>query len=233
MSDEIQQPVVQESIPVQQPKLYTDDEVNSIVGRKKAEAAEKARREMKEQYDAQLEQLKNAQPANGNFSIDEVEKHVRQNVQKELQERENIARQQQWESHVKDVANKYQSRMQNFSLDENVEDILGLTTNPEKHPELIFLSTDENVEDTQAFIKELLQSPSKARELKEWFKEDPEVARKMAKQISKSIQNNKKALEDKPSINAPLSQLKPSVHGSGRSGSMSLGDFKKAPWLRG
>lgn len=224
VQNESTQELVQEHQPVAE-KTLTVSQVNALVGREKAAAAEKARRETEERYKQELD----ARQSN-NVDMDSVVNRVKAEMIEERQRLEEESKKAQLEAYFDKSAKEYVSKMEAEKLPENFEDPMGLISNPLDYYQLVFLANE--VDNTAAVIKELAQKPTKLASLHYMAKDNPKAAKNMLKKISDSIKNNKDAAQSTPKTNAPLSQLKPSTVGSG-SGKMGLSDFKKADWLRG
>jgi hypothetical protein len=79
---------------------------------------------------------------------------------------------------------------------------------------------------------ELQKNPHKLAQIDMMAKTDPDMAREMMQNLSKSISENKQAMQSNPGVKEPLSRLKSSTVGAD-TGIKSLRDLKKSPLLRG
>jgi len=229
MNEEVSQDIASNesaSAPVE--KLLTQEQVNSLVGREKAAAAEKARREMAAQYQAQSQQGQQSQAQNvgmGGMAGPDVNE-IYQQVEARL--RENMQRQAQ-EDQIRRVADNYLDKMATGpEMFEDFNDVMQ-DFDPARFPSVVYLATE--MENLPQIMYELANNPMKLASINSLAQIDERQAKKALQQLSKSIARNETAKEEYVATNAPLSKLKPSSVGAQKELS-TLQDFKSASWLK-
>lgn len=216
-------------------KTLTVDQVNNIVKREKAAAAEKARRDAELSYQAEIEKLKGSMPSGvGGMPAPDVEQlypQFRDRLIKEMEAQNEQAqlaqRQQEAERLASSYFEKISSGKQKF---EDFEQVMsGFNINA--FPQLVYLTADE--ENVPEIMYDLAQNPYKLVTINSLAQYDPQAAKREIKKLSESIKANETAKVSHQLPNAPLSQPKPSVKAGADTGAMSIADFKRQPWLRG
>jgi hypothetical protein len=101
---------------------------------------------------------------------------------------------------------------------------------PANFANTVFLASE--VDNTPEVMYELRKNPHKLAQIDMMAKTDPDMAREMMQTLSKSISENKQAMQQNPGVKEPLSRLKSSTVGAD-TGIKSLRDLKKSPLLRG
>jgi hypothetical protein len=221
------------SAPVAPEKTLTVDQVNAIVRREKAAAAEKARRELA-QVQQELEQLRgNATQSMGGIqqaNPDEIYGHIREKLLQELQQEQETAQQAAYQKEMEQVANNYMSKMhQGKTLYEDFDKVLA-DFDPRSFPQVVYLASQ--LENTPAVMYELAKNPQKLANIDYLAQRDHKLAKAQLNRLAESIKNNEQAVADNISTNPPLSRLKPSTTAGADNGNMSLRDLKQAEWLR-
>jgi hypothetical protein len=101
---------------------------------------------------------------------------------------------------------------------------------PANFANTVFLASE--VDNTPEVMYELRKNPHKLAQIDMMAKTDPDMAREMMQTLSKSILENKQAMQMNPDVKQPLSRLKSSTVGAD-TGIQGLRDLKKSPLLRG
>lgn len=101
---------------------------------------------------------------------------------------------------------------------------------PANFANTVFLASE--VDNTPEVMYELRKNPHKLAQIDMMAKTDPDMAREMMQSLSKSISENKQAMQSNPGVKEPLSRLKSSTVGAD-TGIKTLRDLKKSPLLRG
>ncbi len=214
-------------------KLLTQEQVNALVGREKAAAADKARREVQAQYQAQMQQAQQAQQgqqaqqaqgmggmagANMDEIYQQVESRLRENAQR-----------QAYEDQIRRVADTYLDKM--ASGPEMFEDFNNVMQDfdPSRFPSVVYLVSE--MENVPQIMYELANNPMKLASIHSLAQTDEKQAKRALQKLSQSISQNESAKEEYVSTNAPLSKLKPSSVSANKD-SYTLQDFKKASWLK-
>jgi hypothetical protein len=207
----------------------SQDQVNKIVAREKQNAAERARRETEERYQAELSALRQAQEQR-NSSVsrevdsDAIKQQVLEQLKSEFEERNQ--RQQ-----MEQVATNYLSNV--AKAEAGYGDFKEVTQNfdPTAFPQLTFLLS--GMPDAGDVLYELSKNPEKLVVLDNLSQRSPRFAQAELLKLSKSIKDNKEALAQaqNQSVAQPLDRLNPSRI-SGTNGKMTISDLRSQPWMR-
>ena len=218
-----------------QERMLTQTQVDDIVKREKARAADSVRQKMEAQHREEIERLqmesKGSTPsAAPEFDTAEIEKRVYDKFMDDLQKHRDEAERERLENELKSKADQYHLKMGKGSelfddFNETMADF-----NAADFPNTVFLATE--MENTPDIMRELVKYPEKLQQIDSMAKSSPALARKMLARISESIKSNAEAKATNVSAPPPLSRLKSSTVGAD-SGPMTLKDLKAQPWLRG
>lgn len=216
-------------------KTLTVEQVNNIVKREKAAAAEKARREAEQSYQAELEKMRSSLPASvGGMPAPDIEQlypQMRERFLRDLQAEQEQAQLAQRQQEAERIASNYFEKIaagkQKF---EDFEQVMG-NFNIQAFPQLVYLTADE--ENVPEIMYDLAQNPQKLVTINSLAQVDPNAAKREIKKLAASIKANEVAKATHQQPNAPLSQPKPSVNAGADTGTMSIADFRRQPWLRG
>ena len=215
-------------------KTLTTNQVNDIVKREKAHAAERARQQAQAEYQAELEKVRAeaaGKPASkGEIDATAIKQQVYEQFMQDLQKHRDEVERKTQEDELKTIADQYYLKMGKGSqLFEDFNEVMG-DFEPDKFPNAVMLAAQ--MENTPEIMYELANNPSKLLEIDGLAKTSPKLATKQLERLSKSIANNLEAKTNNVSAPPPLSKLKSSSVGMD-SGKMTLKDFKNAPWLKG
>ena len=219
-------------------KTLTTSQVNDIVKREKARAAERAveqeRQKMQAQHQAELERVR-AEAAGksaptGEIDTTAIKQQVYKQFMQDLQKHRDEVEKEAQERELKAIADQYYLKMGKGSqLFEDFNEVMG-DFEPDKFSNAVMLAAQ--MENTPEIMYELANNPSKLVQIDSLAKTAPKMAMKELERLSKSINQNLEAKTNNVSAPPPLSQLKSSSVGMD-SGKMTLKDFKNAPWLKG
>ena len=217
----------------------TDDSVSrshatEIIKREKEAAYRKAQRE----FQSQLEQLKTGQTQSMGGMQQPPDEMVNDAVErkfaalKEQYEAQNQEqRQAERSAFVNEQAKVYLEKMEKGSgLADDFQEMTA-RFKPDRFKEVFFLAN--SYENTPALIYELGKNPEKLAQINLMMQSDPDLAKIMMDNLSKSIEFNEQAKQNNKSAESPLGRPKPSLSAGADSGMMSLADLKKSPFLRG
>lgn len=211
-------------------KMLPQSHVNKIVQREKEQTYLKAKREVEEQYQRQLEELQAKQTQRN----DNVPRDVDANaIYQQVQERFNAEMQQkQLENEMSRVAQSYHSKM---SLGKDSYDDFDEITkdfDPTAWPQLTYLVA--GLDNAADVVYDLSKNPMKLAALDRIAEKDPRKAQAELLKLSRSITENRQATNNAESqnVSAPLDRLSPS-RVSGSNGKMSIKDQRNQSWLRG
>jgi hypothetical protein len=211
-------------------KTLTQSEVNKLIGRAKAESAEKARRQLEQQYQLQLEQIETKQPQRNETESRETDADA---IYQQVQEKFNQEMQQrQLETEMSNVANQYVSKM-DLAKGE-YEDFSEVTQDFDAtaFPQLVYLVA--GIEHGGHVMYELAKNPLKLEALDSLARKSPKIAQRELQKLAASIATNRAAQQDasQQGTNAPLDRLTPG-NVTGSNGKSTIKDLKSASWLRG
>lgn len=236
MSDENLQSVSSES-EIQQPKLYTEQELNReidrVVGRKKAETAEKVGRETAERVTRELEEKYRGQaaqsaPANV-INEDAIVSKITSTLQQQFQERQNRDRDARIQEEMKRDASNYINHVGKINVAPE-DDKSGFISDEGEYADLKLMIGRLNLENTPEILEEIARKPKKLNELSSAAERGKmKIVNGMLKEISDSIDERKNALDSRPNIKAPVTSLKPSTSSSS-SRPKTLNDWKNMDW---
>ena len=230
----------------QQPEVQAEptlpqSKVDEIVGRRAQEAAERARRDAEQKYQAELEKIRaeaksrdesetrpSGQAVDEEALIAKAQERFEENVRRQEEERRREAEiaecnrvQRAYEDRMTEAKSKYED------FDQVMEDVKDATA----YPFLTLLSSDlDNQVDVIYELAKNLKLGEFNRDCKENWKE----AQKKLRRMSDSIKRNQDSVDNakKTSTNAPVSRMQPS-NLTGSNGNPSISDLRKQPWLRG
>lgn len=239
MSDDNLQPVNSGSEVSPQPRLYTEDELNreidKVVGRKKAETAEKVSRETTERVTRELEEKYRSQAQVGNtapINEDAIVNKVTSALQQQFLERQKKEESARHQALVEKSAESYVNHVQKVSLppEEDKSKFLHIPIDgsQDEYADLKLMIGEFNLENTPEILEEIARKPRKLNDLSSAAEKGKKnLVNAMLKEISDSIQERKDSLNSRPNIKAPVSSLKPSTSSSS-SRPMTLNDWKNA-----
>lgn len=228
--------------PVANADTFTQDDIARIVKREKAEVAERVRRELESQHQAEIEKLRLGQTQSlGGMNqgamqgvSPEMESQIYDRMtakfQQDMQAQQERQAKEQHDAEMQRIAGNYFSKMRAgkdsyTDFDEIVGDF--------KHdafPQLVYhLSGMDNAAD---IMYELNKNPEKLERIDYWLNKVPEKGLDMLNKLSQSINQVRAAQDEYQPTNPPLSQIRPTKNVGADSGNMSLEDYKNADWLR-
>jgi len=227
--DSVQQQA-QETAPAE--KMLGQSEVNGLIGRAKAEAAEKARRQAEAEFQKKLEELqaqRNQAGAHGESTrevdVDAVYQQVQERLNREMQER-------QLQDHMKQVADAYESRMAEGAKSYEDFDTVMKEFDPTSFPQIVYLVA--NLDNAADVMYELAKNPTKLATIDHLSNRAPKQAQAELQRIASSIAANKAAAaqESGALTSPPLDRMQPG-NNTAANGRMSVSDLRNQPWLRG
>jgi hypothetical protein len=225
-------------------RVFSQSEVNDLVGRAKSEAVERHKRETAmsahqshqqpasyaPNYNQTQQQPMQPQPNHG-MTEQEIRRLAAEEAQRSRNEHLEETRRQTEEQNAQRIANEFFTKVAAGdggvqAFDKIVsESGVDLRTIP-YHVQLANL-----VDNTREVMVELLKSPAKIGQLQGLIDIDlragrqPRLALAEMKKLSESIKSNSQAANFK-SPNEPLSQMRPSNAGTGNQGPLSVKDYK-------
>jgi len=220
-----QVPAVEDLIP----RAHATD----LIKREKEAAYRKAQRE----FQAEIDQLKTGQTQQMGGMAQPDDQALDQAVERKLQALREQYEQGQAEQQKAEYTEFVNAQAKSYleKMDKSgglADDFKEMTAKfkPDKFKEIFFLAN--SFENTPHIIYELGKNPEKLAMINMMMKDDPDVAKAMMENLSKSIDANEKAKENHKSAEPPLGQPKPSLAAGSDSGAMSLADLKRSPFLK-
>lgn len=225
-SNDVQEGAPKEEAPPVQEKMIPQSQVNKIAAREARQAAEKARNEVRQEYErTQVQKAgESQQPASQmggipQISPEQLEQHI-------MAAAHRMSTQMTADKMAKDFESKIQAEIE---ADPDFGDMYD-SLNIAQHPELVIWMN--GMDNSAKVVKDLAQNPAKFANILMLAKSGmPQLAQKELSKLHDSIKTNQAALAQ-PKAKEPLDQLSPSSVGVG-SGEMSVSDFAKQDWLRG
>jgi hypothetical protein len=221
-------------------KTFSQDEVNSLIGRTKAEAKERERRRAEQEYleklravEQQQEQQKQQEVADDSYASDEGSiSQIKQQVVEELRAEE---QKKQRQAQLQQIVDGFTQTV-NKGRDSYGEEAWTEATkafNPAAFPELVYYI--QRLPNGHDVLKEIAENPNQLVTLNSLAKlpDDAMIDREINRLAESVKQRQEKVLQEKENnVQAPLDSLQPS-RVSGSNGDMSVGELRSQPWLRG
>jgi hypothetical protein len=210
--------IAQQSMAMAQEKMLPQSEVNELAGRIRAEAYEKAKRELQSANPVGAQQV-----AQGAMSEEQIRRLIDEQTTK-IQQQHLMAKDA--ERIVSEFATKMDLGKEVYEdFDDSVREL-----DLRAIPEIVQLAN--SVGNTAEVMYDLAKNPYKIANLKVLAQTSPHLAKKEMQRLSASIDSNK-AAASQVNTRTPVSQMKPSTGLADSGPGMSLKDFKRAHWARG
>lgn len=215
-------------------KMLSQDEVNTIVGRAKAQAEAKGRQQAEAEYQRKMEGVaqQGTMQSNPNIDINAVTQQVSAQLDAHRQAQEQAQQRAQFDREMHHVAGRYLESVDKGAA--SYQDFHDVTKifDPEEFPQLVYLMKDlPNMEDV---IYELSKNSERLGVLQASADRSPNYVKQQLAKISQSIIANKEAQQESnaSSVPEPLDRMQPSrLTESGAP--KSIRDRRKLPYLRG
>ena len=211
-------------------KMLTEHQVNKVVAREKEAVANKVRRELEEEHQRQLAEIRGKQSQRNDevprdYDVNAMYQQVQERFNKEMQER-------QLQQEMTQVANNYLSRVDQGRKNYQDFDEITKEFDPTAFPQLIYLVA--GLENAGDIIYDLSKNPNKLVTLDTLAQKNPRQAQAELQRLSQSINANKEAATaaEDHNVNQPLDQLQPSRVSAGN-GKQTISDLRNQPWLAG
>ena len=212
-------PNYQETKSLPSEKLFTQSELDKIVGRNREEFRDKYYNQGKQDALSDYNRQSNQQNLGGiaQQSPEEIERIVEQKIKERSQaEAANTIAQ--------DFIGKMQTGKDKYSDFEETVASLNLPA----HPHVIYWAN--SLDNTVDVVYDIAKHPEKFASILMLAQTAPELARRKMQELSQSITKNAEASKQ-PHVNEPLSQLKPSTIGTDN-GSMTVRDLRRQSWMK-
>jgi hypothetical protein len=212
-------------------ELIPKSQAENAIKQRVREAHESGYRKAMEERQSAAQQTPSPQPASGN--VEEVARRIAREELGSIQQNNQKAQEAAfWNKVANDFSLKEEAAKQKYadSYKDTVAPIIeDLKSNPYENRNFIALVS--GLENGEEVLKELAENPEKFDKMSSLAKQGHiNTARAALSRISNSIKQNQ-AAQNVPTVNPPLSQIKPSNVGKDN-GSMSISDYRKQDWLR-
>lgn len=233
MTDELATNIETAPTPTQQ--SLSVEQVNKIVQREKAAAAEKARQEAQAQFESEIAALKAQQKSMGGMTqpidAEKIYEQVYSRFQQEQAAKEQQAQQAAYDREIDALTNTYLSKMAQGR--EAYDDFETVTAafEPQAFPHVVVLASQ--LDNTADVMYDLSKNPQKLVMIAGLAERSPQMAKEQLRRLSDSIKQNQTAKSQAVDAPSPLTSVRPSANAGGDSGGKNVRDFRKMPWLRG
>lgn len=211
----------------QKEKMLNQSEVNRLVGRAKAEAQERAKREAEREFQAKIEQLQ-AQKQQAEARGEDTREIDVDSIYQQIQER---MHQEQMRREMEKVADNYLQKLSKGR--ERYDDFEDTTKdfNAAEFPQLVYLLA--NIDNAADVLYDLSKNPQKLATIDYLSQRSPMKAKSELERIAKSIESQRAAKNEmQQEISEPLDRLQPASR-TNSNGKMSVSDLRNQEWLRG
>lgn len=216
-----------------QPTL-TQDQVNKIVAREKAKAAEAGRREAEEQFRGQISQQQEQRNANvpRDADVSAIYDQVQQRFNQEQERLQRELEDRKLKEHMNQVANNYLSKVDAAKSSYQDYDEVIKDFDPSAFPQLVYLLS--GMENAGHVLYDLSKNPLKLAAVDRLAERNPRQAQSELTKLAASISTNMAAQADaqKYQTSEPLDKMSPSSV-SGNNGKSTIGDLRSQNWLKG
>lgn len=211
---------------VQKPseRIFTQSELNEIVGRAKHEAVESLKRQQTQQASQQpAYTAPQSQSTTRSLSEDDVKRLTGEELNRQREEWERQSLEQQNASAAQRIVEAYKTKI--AAGKEKYQDYEAVTNalDMRYYPSVVQLLA-EHVDNASDILYDLAKNRTKLSQLEAAWNHNPQDAIYEIRRLSDSIKANEQTTQMKGS-NAPLSQQRPSNTGTD-SGALSVRDYK-------
>jgi vacuolar-type H+-ATPase subunit I/STV1 len=225
-------------------KMLPESRVNELIRKAKFATEQKVRQEMEAAIQAQamggMSPIDESQPQGQplpqggipqqGMNPEEIKNQIMQQMREEQERAYQAQMDAEHKSAMEQVAQNYFLKVgRGAELFDDFNEVMK-DFKPANFANTVFLASE--VDNTPEVMYELRKNPHKLAQIDMMAKTDPDMAREMMQTLSKSILENKQAMQQNPGVKEPLSRLKSSTVGAD-TGIKSLRDLKKSPLLRG
>lgn len=219
----------------QTPQSLSVEQVNKIVQREKAAAAEKARQEAQAQFQQEIAQLKSQSSSMGGITqsvdADKIYEQVYSRIQQEQQAKLQQEQQAAYDREIDTLTNTYLSKMAQGKQAYEDFDAVTAAFEPQAFPHVVVLASQ--LENTADVMYDLSKNPQKLVMIAGLAERSPQMAKQQLMRLSESIKQNQTAKSQNVDVPAPLSSVRPSANAGSDGGGNRVRDFKNQSWLRG
>jgi len=213
----------------------TVEQVNKIVQREKAAAADKARQETEAKFQQEMAQLQAQQKSMGGMTqavdADKIYEQVYGRFQQEQQARQQQEQQAAYEQEVNKLTDTYLQKMSSGKDLYEDFDAVTSTFEPQAFPHVVVLASQ--LDNTADVMYDLSKNPQKLVTIAGLAERSPQMAREQLRRLSDSIKQNQTAKSQNVDAPSPLTSVRPSANAGSDGGGKTVRDFRKQPWLRG
>lgn len=225
-------------------KTFSQDEVNSLIGRNKQEERERVRRQLEEEHQRKLRDMQ-AQYEQKTFQerendsnmanaadFSQVDRRVQDLLDQREREAQERAKQQEFDNELQTVVGGYEERLKEAkALDPDIEQALK-PFNPGAFPNLVVAV--HNLPKGMLAIKSLMQDPKLFKDVNDMAMTDTGMAQQWLSKIVQDMESQKENIDAAGNMPPPpLDQPNPSNVNNGDSENASISQVRSLDWLRG
>ena len=215
---------MQSEVVADAPKAYTQTQINDMIKHAKAVSAERTRKELSEQHEAQLAQMQRYQAPQGNTGTDA--ETVAQMVLERLKE-------EQQRMYANQVSQQFGAKLAaGKTIADDFDEVLS-ELDLSKHADVILMANE--LDNSAEIMYELSKNKGRLNTVEGMLdRGDRKAALAEVRKLSKSIkdENTAKETAKHTQTNEPLSRQKPSAITSLDNGKLTYDDLRNADWLR-
>ncbi len=224
-------------------KMLPESRVNELIRKAKFATEQKVRQEMEAAIQAQTmggmapgddsqpqSPPPGMSPQSQMMNTDEVKSQIMAQIRQEQEQQYQAQMEAEHKAAMEQVAQNYFLKVgKGAELFDDFNEVMK-DFQPANFANTVFLASE--VDNTPEVMYELRKNPHKLAQIDMMARTDPNMAREMMQSLSKSIAENKQAMQSNPEVKEPLSRLKSSTVGAD-TGVKTLRDLKNSPLLRG
>lgn len=188
-------------------KYLPQTEVNRIVGKVKAEAFEKARRQLEAEYAVKSPENSGSSSVDSEKVYEEVSRRVKADFEREQQKAQEAEQAQAWKAITTEYNSKLGKALEAKEYDDFHDVVKGF-----QHDRYDMVVYGANAQDNTAdIIYHLAKDPERAMRLELLGRNDPKGFEKAMKKFADSVKENKEAAKKAKTQSAPLPRIKSDV----------------------
>lgn len=213
----------------QQERVFTQSEVNALIGREKREAVERHERQQKQQAEGQQQQPQGTYTGTHSLTEEDIRRTTASEIQRLRDEWMGEQQRNAVEQDAKRIATDFYGKF-NRGKDEYKDwDTVTAKIDLAKMPDIVQLAA--SVDNTHDVMYDLLNNKTKIAQLRQLAQIDEQFAIDEMQKLSNSIKVNKAAATTTDATKAPLGHAKPSNTGTD-TGTRTVSDYRKNPLFR-
>lgn len=209
----------------------SQDELNELIRAKQAKAAEKARAEIRQEYEQRMQQDAMQQQVSASGKQQMGGSNIEDQINQALERRQQQLMEQERKRQIEGLADTYYQKMQQGKdLYEDFDKVIA-DFDESAFPEVVALVAQ--MDDAASIMYELAKNPGKLIDISTFANRSVPMAQSRLRAISDSIRDNREALSAEGDVPEPIQSQRPSTKAGADSGVKTVSDLRKLPYLRG